>query len=228
MTVNKQTFPFYGILIVISMLIGLLYLFVLLKKDKMENKNVYLYAILYITFALFFGKLFTIITSGFKYNILDAGLSSYGGVIGVLLSSIVFELILPTNKKIIKYAILSLPLVYGIGKIGCFIAGCCSGIPYNGIFKVIYKDGLNIGQFPIQIVESITFIILFIIINKLRNKKDIIYITILISIVLKFLLDFLRYEHINKLLTTNQIFSIVILIGLIIIYVFRSKIKKTF
>ena len=228
MTVNKQTFPFYGILIVISMLIGLLYLFVLLKKDKMENKNVYLYAILYITFALFFGKLFTIITSGFKYNILDAGLSSYGGVIGVLLSSIVFELILPTNKKIIKYAILSLPLVYGIGKIGCFIAGCCSGIPYNGIFKVIYKDGLNIGQFPIQIVESITFIILFIIINKLRNKKNIIYITIFISIILKFLLDFLRYEHINKLLTTNQIFSIIVLISLIIIYVFRSKIKKTF
>lgn len=228
MIIPKQTFPFYGILIVLSMLIGLLYVFIMLKKEKIDNKNVYLYAILYISFSLVFGKMFSMVATGFKQNILESGLSSYGGVIGVILACIIFELILPTNKKIIKYAILSLPLVYGIGKIGCFIAGCCSGIPYNGIFKVIYKDGLNIGQFPIQIVESITFIILFIIINKLRNKKNIIYITIFISIILKFLLDFLRYEHINKLLTTNQIFSIIVLISLIIIYVFRSKIKKTF
>lgn len=223
MIIPKQTFPFYGILIITSMLAGLLYVFIILKKEKYNDKNIYLYTILYISFALTIGKLFTIAATGFKYSFLEAGLSSYGGLIGVILASIIFELILPTNKQTIKYTIISLPLTYAIGKIGCFIAGCCYGIPYSGIFHVIYKDGLNIPQFPIQILETIVFIIIFIICHKLRNNKNIIYITAFISILAKFLLDFLRYEHIKETLSTNQIFSIILIVIMIVVYIFKSK-----
>ena len=227
MIISKQTFPFYGIIILISVIISLLYIFKMLKKENIKDKNIYLYILLYGISAIVFGKIYTIVTTGFKYNILNAGLSSYGGVVGVILASIIFEFIVPTNKKLIKYTVISLPLTYAVGKIACFIAGCCHGIPYNGIFNVIYKDDLNIGVFPIQILETIVFIIIFIICNKLRNNKNIVYITIFISILLKFLLDFLRYDHINQILTINQIFSIILLIILAIVYVFRSKFKKT-
>lgn len=226
MIIPKQTFPFYGIIILISIVISLFYIYRMLKKENINNKNIYLYILLYGLFAIVFGKLYTIITSNFKYNIIDAGLSSYGGLLGVLLASIIFELIVPTNKKILKYTIISLPLTYGIGKIACFIAGCCYGIPYNGIFNVIYRDGLNIPLFPIQLLESIVFIIIFIISNKLRNNKNVIYITILISILMKFLLDFLRYEHIKRVVSVNQIFSIILLVVLIIVYIFNRKQKK--
>lgn len=227
MVISKQTFPFYGIILLISISVSLFYIYKMLKKENIKDKNIYLYILLYGIFAIVFGKIYTIVTSNFKYNIIDAGLSSYGGLVGVILASIIFEAIVPTNKKIIKYTIISLPLTYGIGKIACFIAGCCYGIPYNGIFNVIYKDDLNIGLFPIQLLETIVFIIIFIICNKLKNNKNIIYITIFISTIAKFLLDFLRYEHINKIITTNQIFSIVILIVLLIIIIIRKKIKKT-
>lgn len=226
MIIPKQTFPFYGIILLISIVISLFYIYRMLKKENINNKNIYLYILLYGLFAIVFGKLYTIITSNFKYNIIDAGLSSYGGLLGVLLASIIFEFIVPTNKKLIKYTVISLPLTYAIGKIACFIAGCCYGIPYNGIFNVIYKDGLNIPLFPIQILETIVFIIVFIICHKLRNNKNTIYITIFISIIMKFLLDFLRYEHINKILTINQIFSIILLVILVIAYIFKSKLKK--
>lgn len=225
MIISKQTFPFYGIILLISIIISLFYIYRMLKKENIKDKNIYLYILLYGLFAIVFGKFYTMITSN-EYNILKAGLSSYGGLIGVILASIIFEFIVPTNKKIIKYTIISLPLTYGIGKIACFIAGCCYGIPYNGLFNVIYKDGLNIPLFPIQITETIVFIMIFIICNKLRNNKNIIYITIFISTIAKFLLDFLRYEHINKLITTNQIFSLVIIIVLIIIVIIK-KLKKT-
>lgn len=227
MIISKQTFPFYGIILLISIIISLLYIYRMLKKENIKDKNIYLYILLYGIFAIVFGKIYTIVTSNFKYNIIDAGLSSYGGLVGVILASIIFEAIVPTNKKIIKYTIISLPLTYGIGKIACFVAGCCYGIPYNGIFNVIYKDDLNIGLFPIQLLETITFIIIFIVCNKLKNNKNIIYITIFISTIAKFLLDFLRYEHINKIITTNQIFSIVILIVLLILIIIRKRIKKT-
>lgn len=226
MIIGKQTFPFYGIILITSIAISLLYIFIMLKKENIKSNNVYYYILLYALFAVVFGKIYTIIDSGFKYNIINSGLSSYGGLLGVVLASIVFEFIVPTDKKIMKYTIISLPLTYGIGKIACFIAGCCYGIPYNGIFNVVYKDGLNIGLFPIQIVEAISFIILFIILNRLKNNKNIIYITIFISTILKFSLDFLRYDHINKILTTNQIFSIGILIVLIIVIIVKKKLKK--
>jgi len=226
MVISKQTFPFYGIILLISISIGLFYIFRMLKKDGIKDKNIYLYILLYVLFAIVFGKFYTMISSN-EYNILKAGLSSYGGLIGVILATIIFELILPTNKKLIKYVIISLPLTYGIAKIGCFIAGCCYGIPYNGIFNVIYKDDLNIPLFPIQLLESIVFIIIFVICNKLKDHKNVIYTTVFISIIAKFLLDFLRYEHINKLLSTNQIFSIIILIVLIIMIIIKKIIKKT-
>lgn len=225
MIISKQTFPFYGIILLISIIISLFYIYRMLKKENIKDKNIYLYILLYGLFAITFGKFYTMITSN-EYNILKAGLSSYGGLIGVILASIIFEFIVPTNKKIIKYTIISLPLTYGIGKIACFIAGCCYGIPYNGLFNVVYKDGLNIPLFPIQITETIVFIMIFIICNKLRNNKNIIYITIFISTIAKFLLDFLRYEHINKLITTNQIFSIIVIIAIIVLLIIK-KLKKT-
>ena len=226
MVISKQTFPFYGIILLISISIGLFYTFRMLKKDGIKDKNIYLYILLYVLFAFVFGKFYTMISSN-EINILKAGLSSYGGLVGVIIATIIFELILPTNKKLIKYVIISLPLTYGIAKIGCFIAGCCYGIPYNGIFNVIYKDGLNIPLFPIQITETIVFVIIFIICNKLRNNKNIIFITTFIAIIAKFLLDFLRYEHINKILSTNQIFSLIILVVMIIVYLLKLKFKKT-
>ena len=121
-----------------------------------------------------------ILESGF----LEAGLSAYGGLVGVVIAAIIFEKIIPTKGSITKYTILSLPLVYGLTKVACSIVGCCGGIPYTGIFKVKYLNALNIWQFPIQIVETITFIVLFLILNRFKNNKYINYmVLIFVSII---------------------------------------------
>lgn len=223
MIINKINFPIYGIIIVLSVFIGMLYVYVSLRKDNYKDKNILLYFLMYAAFSFVLGKMFTIITNPNENNFLTAGLSSYGGLVGVILSAYIFEKILPTNNKIIKYSIISLPLIYGLTKIACFVVGCCYGIPYNGIFNVIYTSGLNKPLFPIQITETIVFLIIFIICHKLRNNKNIIYITIILVSIFKFLLDFLRYDHITKLITVNQIFSIVLLIGTIIVFIYNKK-----
>lgn len=224
MIIGKIKFPIYGIIIVLSIIIGMLYIYLSLKKDKISNKNILLYYLMFGAFSLIFGKIFTILTNPNMDNLLTASLSSYGGVIGVILASIIFEYILPTDKKIIKYSIISLPLIYGVSKIACFVVGCCYGIPYDGLFSVIYSNGLNISLFPIQLVETIVFVILFIICNKIKNNKNIVYITIILCSLFKFLLDFLRYDHVYKLITINQIFSLILFIGTIGLLVY-NKIK---
>ena len=223
MVIPKLQFNYYGTLLIVSILIGVLYIFVSMLKDKYVNKKILgIYFLLLIPSILLFGKIFTVVASGFKENFITTGFSSYGAAIGVLLSAIIFELIIPTKKKLLKYSILSLPLIYGIAKIGCFIAGCCYGIPYNGILSVTYTNGLNIPLFPVQLAESIVFFIIFVLCNKYKSNKNIIYITIIICALSKFLLDFLRYEHINKIMSINQICSI-LLIVITIIHFFINK-----
>ncbi|MEE3343390.1 MAG: prolipoprotein diacylglyceryl transferase family protein [Bacilli bacterium] len=227
MIIPKMKIPLYGIIIVLSIFIGMLYIYLALKKNKNNKKEICYYYMIYIVFAIICGKMYTLLIYGLEESIWEVGLSAYGGLIGVVIGSIIFEKIVYCKKEIIKYTILSLPLVYGLTKIACFISGCCTGIPYNGPFKVIYRNGLNIGQFPIQIVETIVSLLLFYICHKNRNKKNITYITLILVSIIKFLLDFLRYEHIKIFLSRNQIFSIFLIITIIIIRKYRliDKIK---
>lgn len=222
MKIPKINFPFYGIIIVFSVFIGMLYIYYNLKKEGHKNKQILLYFIMYIAFSFICGKMYTVLAYG-ENNILTAGLSAYGGLLGVVIASIIFEEILSTDGKIIKYTILSLPLVYGLTKIGCSIVGCCGGIPYEGIFRTKYIDVLNIWQFPIQITETIVFLSIFITCHLLNKNKNINYIVLILVSFFKFLLDFLRYEHINVLITKNQIFSLILFLLTIIVYIINKK-----
>ena len=115
--------------------------------------------------------------------------------------------------------------MYAIGKIGCFLAGCCYGIPYAGPGHVIYNYSLvapaGTCLFPIQIVETITFLFIFIyMIHKIITNKFSLH-TLGISFILcglaKFVLDFFRTSHINILISSNQIISIAfIVLGILI------------
>ena len=203
----------------------MLYIYLNLKKDGYKNKQILLYFIMYIAFAFICGKMYTVLAYG-ENDILSAGLSAYGGLIGVVIGSIVFERILPTDGKIIEYTILSLPLVYGLTKIACFIVGCCGGIPYDGIFRIKYVDVLNIWQFPIQIAETIIFLLIFIVCHFLKKNNNINYIVMILVSTFKFLLDILRYDHINTLITRNQMFSIILLFITIITYIINKNKKS--
>lgn len=227
MIISKINFPIYGIIIILSVFIGMTYVYISLIKNGYKDKNIFLYFLLYLTFAFTFGKLYTMLTNGNNLNFIQVGLSSYGGLVGVTLAAIIFEKILPANNQILKYSVISLPLVYGLSKIACAIVGCCYGIPYNGFLSVTYTSGLNVPLFPVQMLETIVFLIIFILSHKLRKNKNIIYIVILSCTLFKFLLDFLRYDHVTKLITVNQIFSILLFVITIIIYIYnRLKIKN--
>ena len=168
MNIEKRLrFFLYAIFLLLSIIIGMIYIYKSIKKET-NNKQIIYFFLMYLSFAIICGKMYTVLAYG-KENIITAGLSSYGGLFGVVIASIIFEKIIPTSNKIIKYTILSLPLVYGISKIGCAIVGCCGGIPYTGILKIKYIYGLNIWQFPIQIIESVISLIIFFICEKYKE-----------------------------------------------------------
>ncbi len=226
MIIHDIPFPFYKTIMSCSIIIGILYVFLSLKNENISKKNILLFFIFFFIITYMSAKTYTFVVSGFKKKFLECGLSSYGGLIGVIISPLIYEKIYPSDKKIIKYSILSLPLIYSFGKIGCFFVGCCYGIPYNGPFSVTYPHGLNIPLFPIQLLESFVFFILFLFCNTNKNKKNISYITLLLISILKFSLDFLRYSHIKELISSNQIFSVFLFIITAFLNIKKNTIRK--
>ena len=224
MIIHKINFPLYGIIILLSIAIGLFYIYKSLRKEEIEKRIIFYYMVLFVPFALICGKMYTMIVN-FEdgLTLLNAGLSSYGGLLGVVIASILFEYIKPSDGKFIKYSVLSLPLIYGLSKMACTVAGCCHGIPYTGPLAVKYVDVLDKFVFPVQFLEVVTGIIIFFIVNKFKNNKNITYITLMVVSIVKFATDFLRYEHIKVAITANQIFSIVILVVTLIVFIINKK-----
>lgn len=120
-------------------------------------------------------------------------------------------------EAILRAAILSSPLMYGLAKIGCAVAGCCHGIEYSG--------SLNMhGYFPIQPVETIVFLGIYFLGLKTKSVSAVVYA----SLGAKFLLDFLRADR-GGIISRNQILILVYLAiwSVAIIYTHRERICKS-
>lgn len=66
--------------------------------------------------------------------------------------------------RYLKVVIFMIPLIHGFGRVGCFLAGCCYGIPYDGILAVTFPEGgmapSGTSMFPVQLVEAICLLVL--------------------------------------------------------------------
>lgn len=220
--IPKINFPIYGFCILLSLTIGFISIYRLLRKENIKKEHIILFLVLSLVLVFLGAKYYTIITSFGKYNIFNAGLSSLGAVFGILISLIIIKKILP-NIDFSKPVIVNLPLIYSISKLGCFFAGCCNGIRYDGIFNIVYNNGIgpSYNVLPIQLIETIVFLMLFIICYKLYKNKYVIEITIILCSIFKFLLDYLRESHTSVILSANQIVCIIIFIISLIILIKR-------
>jgi phosphatidylglycerol:prolipoprotein diacylglycerol transferase len=87
----------------------------------------------------------------------SALLASGRSIAGALL---VGFLAVEAAKPLLRYDIppndrfaVALPFSIAIGRIGCLVAGCCRGAPWDGPFAVVYEDG--IPRHPAQLYEAL-------------------------------------------------------------------------
>ena len=83
------------------------------------------------------------------YALLGSGRSIIGALLfGFLAAEAAKPLLkydIPPNDR---FAVI-LPFSIGIGRIGCLIAGCCRGLPYDGMFAITYADGIPRHPAPV-------------------------------------------------------------------------------
>jgi phosphatidylglycerol:prolipoprotein diacylglycerol transferase len=103
------------------------------------------------------------------YALLGSGRSIVGallfGFIGAEAAKPLLHYDIPPNDR---FAVI-VPFSIAVGRIGCLIAGCCRGIPYDGPFAITYDDA--IPRHPAPVYEMLfNFAIGFLLIALWRRK----------------------------------------------------------
>ena len=170
---------------------------------------------------------------------LGNGFVVYGGLIGGILTGYVYCKI--KNVDFWKTFDLIVPLValaQCIGRIGCFLAGCCYGLPTDSAFGVEFQNSSyapsDVTLFPIQLVFSglnlINYLLLYLLWKKANLKKGCVGAVYIINYSIgRFVLEYFRGDLERGgvgVLSTSQFISIFTLAVGILLFVFRLKIRS--
>lgn len=208
--------PTYSIMIILGLIIGNISAYIVIKKRKLILEDF----IILQAYGLFFGMLFAkllyiwinrniiewnrIFESKYFITLMQGGFVFYGGLIGGIIGVIIAHIVHKIDvKKYFSNLIFCIPLVHGFGRIGCYLAGCCYGIPYSGYLHVRYHNIpyslCDVDLFPVQLVEAIGLFILAFIFYRLTIKKENsmmnVYWYFISYSILRFILEIFRYDN---------------------------------
>jgi phosphatidylglycerol:prolipoprotein diacylglycerol transferase len=161
---------------------------------------------------------------------LRAGGVFYGALIAAALFGLWYTRVhrLPVGKVFDVYAP-AIALGLGIGRLGCFAAGCDYGKPTTSFLGVVFTDPfsrevagtpLGISLHPTQIYEALaTFLIFGILVWRYRHKTydgQIFWLYLVLYAVARFFIEFLRGDEdrgfvFDHLLSTSQFIALLAL-----------------
>ena len=244
--------PLYGLMIVSGILSGAA---ICKKLCAVQNINFYDFIIIsaiagslgfagaklfflidYYTPSLFFKALGYMLAHPKTSGLISGGFVFYGGLIGGIAGYFLGIKIAKTDvRTFLNTFAFVIPYIHAFGRIGCFCAGCCYGIEYDGFLSAG-------GHFPVQLLESFllfvfAFIILFFLLHKAelvsKSPKLFLYYVVYYSIV-RFFLEFIRADDIrgqvsfgaSVQLSISQVVSLILLTGAVVIFIAAGRKQK--
>ncbi|MFH1074214.1 MAG: prolipoprotein diacylglyceryl transferase [Candidatus Firestonebacteria bacterium] len=166
-------------------------------------------------------------------KIWEGGLVFYGGLIGGVLFYLGYVKKQKLDALLVADTVIpAVALGQAIGRLGCFMRGCCYGRE-TGRFGIIFKDiGDNIPHIPTQLIESaaVLCIFFFLIHKKPKFKGELLSLYLILYGIVRFLIEFLRGDDRGpvffNLVSVSQIISLLVGIFAVILYR-RLKTSKT-
>lgn len=180
--------PLYDILIIIGVFAMLFYVAKRFEKrdgfTRQQTNRLLLLIIISLISAFVFSYLADGIFHSIKVGTLTFGSANFlSGLVGGLVS---FMLLMKyfykdENKdlrKIMNTVITGVVLAHAFGRIGCFFAGCCYGIPTESFLGVNFPHGHahtvhpGASVLPTQLFEAFFLFVLFFVMNKVAIFKN--------------------------------------------------------
>ncbi len=173
------------------------------------------------------------------FSIIKGGFVFYGGLLGGALGLFIYikQFKLKLEHYVEVYATV-VPLGHAFGRIGCFFAGCCYGMEYDGPLSHTYtvsagSTPLGVPLLPIQLIESACLFLLFgsLMIAFFKGKRIPYLCTRIYAIgyaALRFTLEFFRgdKERGVALFSTSQWISLGIVVFVSTLWIISAKRKK--
>lgn len=103
----------------------------------------------------------------------QAGLVFYGGLVGALVCAMLASRLTQAGMwRGLDCVLPSLPLAQAFGRVGCFLVGCCYGLPSSVGFFMSPESGgpYEVRIFPIQLVESACCLAIFFLLLRLSRQ----------------------------------------------------------
>ena len=221
----------YPLIVILSVAVGYAAAVFRMRKSGV-NKQTILYTSLLAfvcTMAGSFMLAFKITSEG-----IGIGFSGLGAAVGMITGVFISGLIIRDKPDLVMTSfVVSAPLMYGLAKMGCFLAGCCHGKEYYGPFAVVYSNEHAGSYFPIQLVDMAVFILLHIfavvITNKMKNKVRAIYIILAVTIPIRFALEYTRYYHDGSVIASGQVTVLITgAVAVLIVFIWKKVLKISY
>ncbi len=226
--------PSYAFFVGLGLLVGVLwFMFTVSIKEKVRGDKAYIIVLSALVFGLIGSKILVIIEnlgvlikdiSKIQYFIFS-GKSIVGGLIGGYIGVIIAKKILKLNNIRTGNKITpAIALGMAIGRIGCFLTGCCYGIETNLRIGIDFGDGVT--RIPTQLIEMTFCFIMFVYFfyKQQTDKKLVPGILfkqyVLYYFIFRFFIEFIRGTEKNILFLS--IYQVISLFGIMYI-VYRMK-----
>lgn len=166
------------------------------------------------------------------FRFLGSGIVFYGGLIGGVLGALLGIRIAGCRVGSVERAVVPfIPLGHAVGRVGCVLAGCCHGFPYEGPLALHYPNSLaglspEQGYFPVQPLESLVNVLICLALlfyeKRAKRTTDVLFMYLGFYGISRFFLEMLRGDSIRGLwdgISTSQWISILLLAACVIRYI---------
>ncbi len=247
-TIGTLTIRWYGVMIAVAIIISVIAAYVESRRQNLNTDDVLDMATTAILCGILGARLGWILTSGSFIWYLEhplaliavwkGGLSYFGGIAGgVIGANWIIRRRHMNFWQMTDIVAPFLALSFGIGKIGCWLNGCCNGKPTSSPLGVVFTNPLsectllNQKIWPAQLFNSasgfLTFVLLFFIVRKHKRYHGEVFVWYLYLYgVTSFIVEFFRDIPVHFLgLTPNQWTAVIIIpAGYIISRSLRRKV----
>ena len=233
-TIFGKEISSYSFFVGIGLIVGVLwFMFTVAVKEKVRGDKAYYIVLSALIFGIIGSKLLVIMEN---INVLlkdfsqikvflFTGKSIVGGLIGGYIGVRIIKKILKEKIRVGNKITPAIALGMGIGRIGCFLTGCCYGIKTSLPIGVDFGDG--IPRIPTQLIEMMFCLILFVYFFYKQKKNEenspgiLFQKFVFYYFVFRFFIEFIRDTEKNILFFS--IYQVICFIGAIYMII---KIRK--
>lgn len=232
-TLLGQEVALYNLFIGLSLIFGIRELQAQIKRYStcvIIEKNFEYLLIPLIIGGFFFASIFEDIYHQTSISFGKNGITFYGGLLfGLTFIFIMSRLLKFSAINFFNISVPSIFLSHAIGRVGCFLAGCCYGVPCTNYF--CFSDQYGVQRLPIQLIESVLLIFGYFISQYFGLLKYRAVFYLIYYPFLRFILEVYRNDDrgilLQNLFSPSQVISLSLLL-LAAVIVFRLKHSKAF